>query len=313
MIYWLIMVNLHRLSILLRVIDLESVTQAAEELRYTPSAVSQQLKKLEKEIGQPLLRRHSRGVVPTDAGRVLATHARKVFTQLDAAQVDLTEVAEGRNGTLVIGSFPTLAASFLPRVIETFTHERPEVHLKVRSARFEGLIEDLQRGKTHMALIWDYPWEPVSADVVQTEELYEEESVVIVAKDHPFAGRGEVPLEEFRDEPWIVRAGNHPAMGVLERAATSARFRPSVAMYVNDYQEAQAMVSVGMGVLMVPRSALALKHPDVRVISLGADAPIRRVLLARREEHECSPAERTFISVLKELIVTEGTDAGSPG
>ena len=90
-------------------------------------------------------------------------------------------------------------------------------------------------------------------------------------------------------------------MEVLKRSAHDAGFEPSIGFLANDYQEAQAMVSVGMGVAMVPRTAVALQHPDVKVISLGDDAPLRRVLLAQRQDKVYAPAEVAFQSTLMEL------------
>ena len=76
----------------------------------------------------------------------------------------------------------------------------------------------------------------------------------------------------------------------------------------NDYQEAQAMVSVGMGVAMVPKTAVALQHPDVKVISLGSAAPLRRVLLAQRQDKVYAPAEVAFHSTLLEMARERARD-----
>ena len=98
------MLDVRRLQVLLAVVELGSVTAAAEALTYTPSAISQQLRRLEHDVGQPLMRRHARGMVPTEAGVVLSVHARKVLRQLDAAQADLDEIAGLRRGQVVLGT-----------------------------------------------------------------------------------------------------------------------------------------------------------------------------------------------------------------
>ncbi|MDR8019113.1 LysR family transcriptional regulator [Nesterenkonia aerolata] len=295
------MLNPQRLVILVHVIEAGSVTAAADELGYTPSAVSQQLKKLEREVGQPLVRRQTRGVSPTDAGHTLAHHARKVLRHLDAAEADLRDLTEGNRGSLVVGAFPTVAASFLPEVIETFTSRYPAIDLSLTSGRFDVLLEDLERGVSHLCLLWEYPWRPVQIEGIRLEELFHEESVILVSRDHPLAEAGHVRLEQLRNESWIVRANRHPVVEVLERAAEDAGFRPSIALYANDYQEAQAMVSVGIGVAMAPRGAVAVQHPHVRVLTLGPQAPVRRVLLAQRDERVHTPAEVAFRTILREV------------
>lgn len=296
-----IMMDLHKLTTLGKVIELGSVTLAADELKYTPSAVSQQIKRLEKDIGQPVLRRQGHRVIATDAGLALAERARRIMVELDAAESELSAIRSGHGGTISIGSFPTLAASFLPKVIKAFASSHPHVKLEIVSARYDDLLENLKRGTTNISFLWDTPWSPLNADGVKAELLYSEESVVVVPKTHPLADEKEVELEQLRDEKWILRTGQHPVMETLRHAAAHARFRPEIAMHVNDYQEAQALVSVGMGVLMVPHSAVALRHPDVCVLSLGKEAPTRRVLVARRNGHKYSPVEEAFLSVLHQL------------
>ena len=108
------MLDVKRLQVLLAIVEEGSVTSAATALGYTPSAVSQQLLRLEREAGQPLLDRHARGMTPTDAGLVLARHARKVVRQLAAAEADLADIAGVRRGSVTLGTFPTVGSSFLP-------------------------------------------------------------------------------------------------------------------------------------------------------------------------------------------------------
>lgn len=300
------MLNPQRLAILVHVVEHGSVTAAADELDYTASAVSQQLKKLEREVDQPLLRRRARGIVPTDAGHILVNHARKVLRQLDAASADLKDLAEGNRGSLVVGAFPTVAASFLPEVIETFKSRYPAINLSLKSGRLDLLMDDLERGRSHIAFLWEYPWNPVNIDGARVEELFKEESVILVSRHHPLAERGEVRLEELRNESWIVRANRHPVVEVLERATESAGFRPSITLYANNYQEVQAMVSVGIGVAMAPRGAVAVQHPDVRVLSLGEQGPVRSVMMAQREERVYSPAEVAFRSILMDVARRKG-------
>ena len=119
------LLDVKRLQVLLAVVELGSVTAAAESLMYTPSAVSQQLRRLEREVGQPLMRRHARGMSPTDAGLVLVRHARKVLRQLSAAEADLPRGRRAAQGRLVLGTFPTVASSFLPLVVHRFRRPAP--------------------------------------------------------------------------------------------------------------------------------------------------------------------------------------------
>jgi LysR family transcriptional regulator, transcription activator of glutamate synthase operon len=300
--------DIRRLALLLEVVEQGSITAAAELKMYSPSAVSQQLRKLEQEVGQPLLNRRSRGVVPTEAGQMLAGHARKIVRQMRAAQSDLNQLAGLNRGSLTVGTFPTLAGSFLPLVIRAFKKRYPAIGLSLRSARFDELVADLESGVTGLCLLWDYPWNPFHDDAIRVTEVFRESTVVLVARGHRLADREEVSMEDLRSESWIMRAEAHPVVEVLQRSAHDAGFEPVIAFQANDYQEAQAMVSVGMGVAMVPKTAVALQHPDVRVLSLGEAAPLRRVLLAQRQDKVYAPAEVAFHSTLLEIARERAAD-----
>ncbi len=293
--------DIRRLSLLLEVIEQGSITAAADLMLYTPSAVSQQLRKLEQEVGQPLLVRKARGVVPTEAGQILVEHARRIMWQMDAARADLEQLAGLKRGAVAVGTFPTMAASFLPLVIRAFKKRHPSIDLSVRSGRFDDLLKDLQTGATGLCLLWDYPWSRFHDDSVSVTEVFEESTVLLVSKTHPFAERDSIKVAELHGESWIVRSNAHPVVEVLERSAREAGFEPKIGFMANDYQEAQAMVSVGMGVAMVPKTAVALLHPDVKVIQLGDDAPRRRVFLAQRQEKVYAPAEVAFHSTVLEI------------
>ncbi|MCI9889478.1 LysR family transcriptional regulator [Micrococcales bacterium 31B] len=293
--------DVRRLALLLEVVETGSITAAAENLQYTPSAVSQQLRKLEVEVGQPLLIRRSRGVAPTEAGQVLAQHARSIVRLMSAAASDLDQIAGLKRGTLTVGTFPTLAGSFLPSVIRAFKGRYPAIEIALRSARFNELVAQLESGATDLCLLWDYPWHRFEHESIRVTEVFSESTKILVAKTHPLAERETVSLHDLRDETWIVRAEAHPAVEVLMRSAREAHFEPRIGFLANDYQEAQAMVSIGMGVALVPKTAVALQHPDVRVLGLGDDAPLRRVLLAQRQDKVYAPAEVAFQSTLLDV------------
>ncbi|HSF37769.1 MAG TPA: LysR family transcriptional regulator, partial [Nocardioides sp.] len=123
------MLDVKRLQVLLAIVEEGSVTGAATALGYTPSAVSQQLLRLEREAGQPLLDRHARGMRPTEAGLVLATHARKVIRQLSAAEADLQDIAGVRRGSVTLGTFPTVGSSFLPLAVRRYRELYPNITL----------------------------------------------------------------------------------------------------------------------------------------------------------------------------------------
>ncbi|MFC4565567.1 LysR family transcriptional regulator [Nocardiopsis mangrovi] len=295
------MLDVRRLVLLAKVIETGSVTAAAGEVNYTPSAVSQQLRRLEAEVGQPLLQRLARGVVPTEAGEVLAAHARRVEAQLAAAEADLAEVAGLRRGSVAIGTFPTVGSSLLPLVVRQFKAEHPRIRISVQSARLDLLMDMLSRGEVGLSLLWDYEWNRLPGDEFELTDLLEDPTVLVVSADHRVAARSTVTMAELAGEEWIVRESDHPVAEVLERSCRAAGFKPRIAFHANDYQEAQAMVSVGLGIALAPRTAVANRNPEVRVVSVGSTAPSRRVVVARRRDRVSAPSEKEMLRVMREV------------
>lgn len=280
--------DVRRLLLLVEVAHHGSITGAATALNYTPSAVSQQISRLEAEAGQPLLDRHARGITLTDAGQALLERAERIGRELRAARTELDDLAGLRAGSLRIGTFPTVAASFLPLVVRQFRSRYPAVELIVRSARNPGLVQLLDSREVELSLLWDYEWRRLDEPNLEVTHLLDDPTAIIVSTSHRLAGRASTTFAELAEEQWIVR-DDHPVAEVLTRSCHAAGFEPSIAYRAHDYQEAQAMAAVGIGIALAPRLALTSLRDDVTTVGLGPSAPARRILLAR-PQHRQTPA-----------------------
>ncbi|NKQ52730.1 LysR family transcriptional regulator [Amycolatopsis sp. K13G38] len=285
--------DVRRMLLLAEVARHGSITGAATALNYTPSAVSQQVSRLEAEAGQPLLERHARGITLTEAGRGLLTHAERIDRELRAARSDLDELAGLRAGSLRLGTFPTVAASFLPLVVREFRRRYPAVELVVRSSRHAGLLDMLDSREVELSLLWDYEWQRLPGDNLDITHVLDDPTTLIVGASHRLAGRESTRFAELAGEQWIVRA-DHPVAEVLTRSCREAGFEPAIAYRAHDYQEAQAMAAVGLGIALAPRLALPGLREDVTTVALGPKAPARRILLASPRGQRPTPAAQAL-------------------
>ena len=302
--------EVRRLALLAEVAREGSISAAAKAGGYTPSAVSQQIGKLEREAGQPLLERHARGISLTDGGRALVRRAERIAKEIRAARAELDEIAGLRSGSVRIGSFPTASASLLPLAVKGFGLQHPGVAVSVRSALRAELLEMLHVRDIELSLLWDYDWDRIEDDTLALLPLLDDPTVLLVSADHPLARRRTVHLEELARERWVTRADNHPLGDVLRRVAGPAGLEPRISFEAHDYHEAQAMVAVELGVALAPRTALTNLRDDVRVVRISPDAPVRRILLARLKDRRLTPAEegmqREFVAAAAQLRAESG-------
>jgi molybdate transport repressor ModE-like protein len=295
-----VVLDVRRVLLLVEVARYGSVTAAARALNYTPSAVSQQVSRLETEAAQPLLERHARGVTLTDAGRALVERGERIKRELTALENELADFAGLRAGTLRVGTFPTVGSSLLPHAVTAFRERHPDIRLTVRSSRIAGLWTMLENREIELSLMWDYDWGRIDRDDAVVTPLLDDPPALLVSDRHPFAGRRTVALADLAGDTWITRAENHPVAEALIRSCRAVGFEPQIAYEAHDYQEAQAMVATGIGVALAPRLALEGVRPGVTILPLRPVTAVRRILLVRMADHSLTPAAQAFTELLRE-------------
>jgi DNA-binding transcriptional LysR family regulator len=273
------------------------LTSAAAALSFTTSAVSQQISKLEREMGVALVERHPRGVVLTEAGTALLRYADEIDRTIEAAHAEMGEFAGLRRGQLRLGTFPTVGASLMPDVVLAFRARHPGVAVTVASARRDGLIERLKRRDIELALLWDYPWERIKDEDLAITPLMDDPTVLLVPREHALASGGPVRVGRLRDQEWVVR-DEHPVADVLSRLCRGAGFEPRIALAANDYNETQGMVAAGIGIALAPRLALSALRPDISIVPIE-NSPTRRILLAQLAGRRLSPAAQQATEVFR--------------
>lgn len=295
--------DLERLAVLVAVAQHGSMTAAAEELSYTPSAVSQQIRRLESDLRTPMVDRHPRGVRLTEAGRAVVARAEAITSQLRGLENDLNDLAGLRAGILRIGVFPTFAASLLPSVITRFRSRHPGVTVEIRSSRDAPIRELLISGEIDLGLVWDYDWNRVEDASVTAEQLMDDPTVLLLPASHPLAARMTVDVQDLRAETWVVRA-DHQTRDVLERCGRQHGFTPETSVETHDYPEMQAMVAAGFGVAMCPALATQPLRDDLVIRRIAPDVPARRISTAHAPGRAPSPAHRAMVSAMRSVAAS---------
>jgi DNA-binding transcriptional LysR family regulator len=292
------MLNVDRLRVLREVVRAGTISGAARALSYTPSAISQQLAKLERETGATLLVRTSRGVRPTDAGETLAVRADAILAQLAAAEAEVRELA-GRPRPLRIGSFPTAGASILPPALAAVARTHPDVEVRVEQLDPLEALARVGAGSLDVALVYEYERVPLPHDArVELVPLLVEPLLVVLRADHPAARATQVVLADLDGETWLSSSPRSSCHPFTERACLAAGFRPRIGLGFDDYTAMQALVAAGMGVAFAPESALVRPHPGVAVRPVAFTPPTRRISAAVAAGAPTDGAREAFLRAL---------------
>lgn len=293
------MLDPRRLRVLREVAARGSFSAAAEALAFTQSAVSQQVAALERETGTRLVERGVRPVRLTDAGGALLAHAEAVLARLDEAEQELGEIAGLRRGRLRLASFPTAIATLVPRAVALFSQRHPEVDLTVVDDHRQGLLPRLARWELDLALIYDHEALPEPDVQLERTHLLDDRFDLVVPDGHPLARRESVALGELAGETWLGGTPDGAYARIVLHSCRAAGFEPRIAFGSDDYNAVQAFVTVGLGVAILPRLALAFARPGLARVAL-AEPPVRRIAAARLAASYRSAATASMLGVLEE-------------
>ncbi|MEU4668923.1 LysR family transcriptional regulator [Amycolatopsis sp. NPDC023774] len=294
------MLDVRRMQVLRAVITSGSITAAARNLGYTPSAISQQLSVLEREAGTELLERVGRGIRATAAGVLLSEHAETLSAELARAEAALTELKEGRTGKLAIRYFATAGASVIPHAVAAVRREHPGVWLDLKLVDPDDPMPEVEEGRADVAIVV-FPRPAPPAKGIELVHLLDDPYRAVLPRAHPLARKRVLDLTDLADEPWV---GVDPMPGmcraILDGACASAGFAPNIVVESEDYLTAQGFIAAGLGVGLVPELGVGPAHPGVAVRRIRNPEPCRIIHAAIAARAVGNPAVRTLIDAMRE-------------
>jgi len=290
------MLDVRRLAVLRSVVETGSIQAAATLLGYTPSAISQHVAALQRETGTLLMKRHGRGIRPTDAGRLLASHARQIQTQIAHAETALADLRAGKSHRLTVRYFATAGAVLIPPTIAEFSRGFPEVRVELRLGK--GLTGE--PADAEIMVLNDTIQIPTGLRAIH---LLDDPFLAVLPPDHPLAVEETIELGRLRGETWIDN--EWPSTLCRETildACGAAGFSPNFVVEAHDYSTAVAFVATGLGVTVIPRLALnAIPTTAVTYVPITRPAPARSIFVVIKETTEDRPALYAFLDLLREV------------
>ena len=279
------MLDVRRLRMLREVSLQGTIRAAAESLSFTPSAVSQQLSALERDLGVELLERRGRSVHLTPAARALVERTEQILVQLAAAEAEAKSIASDTEPPLRVASFPSAAATILADAVR---ENGLEVHILEADPRL-GLAR-LRSGEVELAMLWEYDFVPLEPGTgIELRPLLDDPIQIVLPATHPRAAEPALELEDLAEEAWIdstTLSSCHPFLG---RACNAAGFEPRVAAETNDHRTLHHLVASGQGLALIPLLSQLDLPASLIARPIRTNPPKRRIHAAFRSDSSSDP------------------------
>jgi DNA-binding transcriptional LysR family regulator len=272
--------------------------RAAERLHMAQPPLSQQIKRLERDVGAILLNRTTRHVSLTPAGEAFLKEARRAVQAADDAPRAARDAAAGRTGVIRLGFSGPSSYEVLVHTTRMYRERRPNVRLEVVAPVFGGeLIAQLAREEVDAGLVWL----PIQGTDILLHEVIRYPIDAALPIDHPLADRTEVELDELRDQPLIAfpRDSGSVLLAQIHSAFVEHGYTPNIVQAAPDTHTVLSLVGAGIGVSFVPTSAAHMKLPGVVLVRV-TDMPAIPLALAWREGSENS-ALQPLVGLLDDL------------
>ena len=271
----------------IKAVDLGSFSKAAKELAYTPSGVSQLISALEKDIGFSVLERTRSGVKPTENGKRILPIARAIIQEEDRLFQMSAELKGLSVGSVTIGSYPSVASHWLPKVLKAFREQFPNIEIRVMEGIHQEISEWLDNKEVDFGFMsYDprttYDWIPLAHDPM----------IAVLPANHPLANEKCYPLEECSNEDFIMpgKGQDIDTLGVLSRHD----LHPRIAYETIETAATLGMIEAGMGITIT--NSLSTEKYDFKVSKVPIE-PSEAILvgIAIPDKNTCAPAARHFI------------------
>jgi LysR family hydrogen peroxide-inducible transcriptional activator len=288
--------QIHQLRYFCAVARTGSFTRAAQHEHLAQPSLSQQIRKLEDELGTKLFDRLGRTVRLTQLGEAFLPRAEAILRQVSSAKLEIQEMSGVEQGKLVIGAIPTIAPYFLPSCLASFGRKFPRVQVSVIEEVTDELLKRIHDGTIDLALLAL----PVPAPHCLCHELFRERLYVVVPRNHRLASLSRVHLKQIESDPFLLLKEGHCFRENALSACSRARIRPNVVFESGQFTTILAMVSAGSGVSVVPEMAIEQRE-RCKFLPIADESAFRRIGIVQLKQHFRSRVHRAFLSHLQNM------------
>jgi len=308
------MIEIAALRALVAVEQHGSVIAAADTMGYSPSAVSQQIKKLEKQSGVAVLERHGRGVLLTDRGMALADYGRRILGELEELQATLLADPDRPSGVLRLVAFSTACRGLVGPMLGKLGagiggsgDGEPGLDIRVLAEDPREAVQRVASGEADLGVVHNWNSVPllIPGNMVH-ERLCTDTADVLLNSAHPLAGRAAVEASDLLGESWISTPANAICNEALLAIFAGLGQVPDIRIYDPDFSTHIAMVRQGVAVALVPRLGRPELPPGVVAVPVENPRQQREVGIVYRKTMRSSPSIRHVVGLLREAAAELG-------
>lgn len=293
------MIDLAALTSLRAVATHGSVVGAADALGFTPSAISQQVKRLEKQVGVALLERVGRGVMLTGQGRRLVDDGSRLLADLEELESGLHRDADRVAGRLRVAAFSTAMRGLVAPVVRDLLDRHPDLALTLAEREPWDTIDLVASGQQDLGIV--HRWGDVPLHVPEHlvgVTIAHDVADVIVPRGHRLAGRSRLSPRDLVDESWVATPEGTICRQWLMRMYDGTGRAPRIAHVAQEFDSHLALVGAGLGIALVPRLGRRPLPDDVVAITAHRPSPTREIAVVHRRSMLESPAVRAVVRAL---------------
>jgi DNA-binding transcriptional LysR family regulator len=287
--------ELRQLEYFVAVAEELNFTRAAERVHVAQPGVSAQIRRLERELGQPLLERTSRSVGLTEAGVAVLPHARAALAAVAAARSSVDELAGLLRGRLALGAVTSHNVD-LPALLAAFHRDHPAVEISLTEATSDHLLDALRAGSLDVAIISVGTSMPQG---IEGEVVTDQTIVAAVSHDHELAAHTTISLDTLRGRDLISLPPGTGLRALLEQACASAGFRPKIAFEASDPETLAQLAAHGLGAAILPAAFAEARSDRLRSLRIERPALRGRLVLGWRAGGPANPAGRVLVERIR--------------
>ncbi|MFD0586967.1 LysR family transcriptional regulator [Paenibacillus sp. GCM10027627] len=292
--------ELRQLGYVIQIANEKNFSRAADKLHIAQPSLSQQLSKLEQELGVLLFRRTTNSVELTQAGQVFVAKSQTILDAVEQLKQEMDDMAQMRRGKLVVGTLPITGSHVLPLVLPAFGEHYPQIEVVLVEETTAKLEQLTASGGTDLSLLSL----PLIDTSLSWEPYLEEEICLAVPPQHPFATRKDpIAIGELAQEPFIGLKRGQGFRQITVELCEQKGFTPRIVFESSNIETVQSLVAGGMGIAFVPQMLTRTRGDGFAPVYLKLSSkPTRTLVVASRKGRYLSKAAQAFISTLNDTI-----------